>query len=141
MVRFCAILILSLSLAVLIPAGEAFAQAGGQSTSRNFGPRKQVAVIIFAGLAGAILGLSTLSFYGRPQDKLANIPVGAAVGIIVGTTYSTYKAATEGRSFYENPPPETRIRDLNPEGWRLAEGSRISVPTGPTFGTGWQWTF
>ena len=64
-------------------------------TSVSSGPRKQLATIIFAGLAGAILGLSTLSFYGRPQDKLSNIAVGFAIGIIVGTSYTTYKAATE----------------------------------------------
>lgn len=140
MVRFCAVLILSLSLAVIVPGHEASAQAG-QSTSRNFGPRKQIAVIIFSGLAGAILGLSTLSFYGRPQDKLANIPVGAAVGIIVGATYSTFKAATDGRSFYENPPPDANWRQLNPELWRVADNSQIQQLQAPTLGTSWQWSF
>ena len=66
----------------------------------RFGPRKQVATIIFAGLAGAVLGLSTLSFYGRPQEKLTNIAIGAAVGVISGTIYTTYKAATQPREFY-----------------------------------------
>lgn len=139
MVRFFAVVILCLSLSFVVPSGNAFAQ-GSQSASRNFGPRKQIAVIVFAGLAGAILGLSTLSFYGRPQDKLANIPVGAAVGIIIGTTYSTYKAATEGRSFYDNPPPDARYRELNPETWRVAESQTPSLRA-PTLGTSWQWTF
>ena len=65
------------------------------------GPKKQLATIIFSGLAGAILGLSTLSFYGRPQDKLPNIAVGAAIGIIAGTVYTTYKAATEPYRYLE----------------------------------------
>ena len=143
MVRYFSILILIASLAVVVPSGSALAQPStGQNSARPFGPRKQVAVIIFSGLAGAILGLSTLSFYGRPQDKLANIPVGAAVGIIVGTTYSTYKAATEGRSFYENPPPDTRTRDMGPEVWRMADAARATNrPIGPVLGTGWQWSF
>ena len=42
-----------------------------------------LATILFAGLGGSILGLSTLSFYGRPQDKLQNIAIGFAVGVIV----------------------------------------------------------
>src|SRR5580704_14870733 len=45
--------------------------ANGQNEEKGHGgggPRKQLATIIFAGLGGAILGLSTLSFYGRPQD-------------------------------------------------------------------------
>lgn len=62
------------------------------------GTRKQIATIIFAGLAGAILGLSTLSFYGRPQEKLSNIAVGFAVGIIGGVVVTTYNVA---RSPYE----------------------------------------
>jgi hypothetical protein len=72
----------------------------GQSSQKRFGPKRQAAIIIFAGLGGAVLGLSTLSFYGRPQDKLSNIAIGAAVGIIVGTIYVTYKAATQPNEFY-----------------------------------------
>jgi hypothetical protein len=64
------------------------------------GPRRQLATIIFAGLGGAILGLSTLSFYGRPQDHLSNIAIGFGLGIIGGTLYMTYQAATNPRRFY-----------------------------------------
>ena len=59
------------------------------------GPRKKLTVIVFSGLTGAIIGLSTLSFYGRPQDKLSNIAIGFALGVITGTIYTTYKTATE----------------------------------------------
>ena len=79
--------------------------AGNQS-GLSTGPKKQVATIIFAGLAGAVLGLSTLSFYGRPQDKLPNIGVGFALGIIVGAGYTTYKAATQPKDFYGMRPFE-----------------------------------
>jgi hypothetical protein len=75
------------------PNGEGSSRSGG-------GPRKQLATIIFAGLGGAVLGLSTLSFYGRPQDNLSNIAIGFAVGVIVGTTYVTYTAATNPAAFY-----------------------------------------
>ena len=64
------------------------------------GPRKQLATIIFAGLGGAILGLSTLSFYGRPQDNLKNIAIGFAVGVIGGTAFASYKAAVRPGEFY-----------------------------------------
>lgn len=77
--------------------------AGNQS-GLSTGPRKQVATIIFAGLAGAVLGLSTLSFYGRPQDKLPNIGVGFAIGIIVGAGFTTYRAATQPKEFYGTKP-------------------------------------
>jgi hypothetical protein len=63
-----------------------------------------LATIIYAGLGGAVLGLSTLSFYGRPQDKLSNIAVGFAVGVITGTIAVTYSAATNPDEFYGSTP-------------------------------------
>ncbi|MBX3020424.1 MAG: hypothetical protein KF799_02005 [Bdellovibrionales bacterium] len=92
---------ISLSLCLVGTSPAAFAQAGKSKTdSASSGTGKRLSVIVFAGVAGAILGLSTLSFYGRPQDKLNHIAVGAAVGIIGGAVYSTFKAATEPRDFY-----------------------------------------
>jgi hypothetical protein len=81
---------------------------GGSGASRerapSTGPRRHIATIIFAGLGGSVLGLSTLSFYGRPQDKLANIAIGFAVGVMVGTSYVTYRAATRPAEFYGVSP-------------------------------------
>jgi hypothetical protein len=94
------LLVILLTMAI---SASAFAQAqpaAPASQAKPFGPKRQAAIIIFSGLGGAILGLSTLSFYGRPQDKLSNIAIGAAVGIIVGTIYVTYKAATQPADFY-----------------------------------------
>lgn len=76
------------------------AEASPRERATNAGPRKQLATIIFAGLGGAVLGLSTLSFYGRPQDKLSNIAIGFAFGVIGGTAYVTYNAATNPQDFY-----------------------------------------
>jgi len=70
------------------------ALAQDTTVTKKSGPRRQLATILFAGLGGAILGLSTLSFYGRPQDYLGNIGLGFAVGVIGGTVYVTYKSAT-----------------------------------------------
>ena len=63
-----------------------------------------MATIIYAGLGGAVLGLSTLSFYGRPQDHLSNIAIGFGVGVITGTVVMTYRAATNPQEFYSAPP-------------------------------------
>jgi hypothetical protein len=82
---------------------------GQQNTKKKpSGPRRQLATIVFAGLGGAILGLSTLSFYGRPQEQLSNIAIGFAVGVITGTIYVTFRSATT-REYYEDP-------NLNPDG-------------------------
>jgi hypothetical protein len=96
----------------LLPAlANAQAPNPNQTGAKKSGPRKQAATIIFAGLGGAVLGLSTLSFYGRPQDKLSNIAIGAAVGVIIGTVYVTYRAATTPSEFYGDT---SRVVPSNP---------------------------
>ena len=111
--------ILSLSLVLAAPATFAAAKTDKGAQTSAQGPRRHLTTIVMAGLAGAILGLSTLSFYGRPQDRLSNIGVGFAVGIIIGTAYTTYKAAAEPKDFYS-------ARDPNALLWTVAGNSRIS---------------
>jgi len=116
--------ILSLSLIFAAPAGFAASKDPNRNDKANQssiqGPRKHLTTIVMAGLAGAILGLSTLSFYGRPQDRLANVPAGFAAGIIIGATYTTYKAATEPREFLSKSQQDLQ----QPELWAMAEKSR-----------------
>ena len=71
------------------------------------GIKKHVATIIYTGLAGFILGLSTLSFYGRPQDQLTNVTYGLAGGVVVGTVYVAYQAASNPKDFYAEPGQAT----------------------------------
>ena len=75
----------------------------------RYGPRRQISTIVYCGLAGAVLGLSTLSFYGRPQDKLTNIPIGFGLGVIVGTVYMTYQAAANPDEFSTVLPTQQRL--------------------------------
>lgn len=114
MVRVIVSFILIFSLATLPEVS--FAQKGGGSSSEKVsGPKKQLSTIVFAGVAGAILGLSTLSFYGRPQEKLSNIAVGFAIGVISGAIYTTYKAASAPHDFYQGASiwqEEERNREL-----------------------------
>lgn len=114
--RFVSIAALVLCLTVCFQSVGALAQApnsGAQNqTSQLTGTRKQLATIIFAGLAGAILGLSTLSFYGKPQDKLDNIAVGAAFGIIGGAIYTTYQVATAPYDIYNSGINQTATDQL-----------------------------
>src|SRR4051794_33682049 len=99
--------ILTLALFVSGPMSFAASNKGTKANESSIqGPRRHMGTIIFAGLAGAILGLSTLSFYGRPQDRLSNIAVGCAIGIISGTFYTTYKAAPEPKDFYSSRDAE-----------------------------------
>lgn len=95
----------SIMVSTVAPADVAWAQQPGGPTAEEkaelTGTRRQLATIIFAGLSGAILGLSTLSFYGRPQDHLSNIAVGFALGVITGAIFTTYKAATKPYETYD----------------------------------------
>lgn len=79
-----------------------FAQS--RSYAATEGPRRNFTTVIYAGLGGAILGLSTLSFHGRPQDHMDDIAIGFAVGIIAGALYTSYLAATEPEKFYGYQP-------------------------------------
>lgn len=56
-----------------------------QSNSSNIkSVRRGIATVMFASLAGAVLGLSTLSFYGEPQEHISNIWLGMGIGAIAG---------------------------------------------------------
>ena len=95
--------------------GEAQQQASsGGKSEQSFGPRKQIATIIYCGLGGAVLGLSTLSFYGRPQDHMKNIYLGFGVGVVIGTIYMTYQAATNPTEFYNSEYHNDRIQFEEP---------------------------
>ncbi|MGB0452691.1 MAG: hypothetical protein ACPGJV_03180 [Bacteriovoracaceae bacterium] len=52
--------------------------------------------------AGAILGLSTLSFYEEPGDHLKNIVTGGAIGIIIGVGIVGYLQATKSQESVED---------------------------------------
>lgn len=57
-------------------------------TQAEISPQNQIKVVLLSGLGGAILGLSTLSFYDEPQDHLRNIALGGAVALIVSCIYN-----------------------------------------------------
>ena len=134
------ILKLVLCCSVFMSSCSVFAQNyEGQTSGRGPGPRKQIATIIFAGLAGGVLGLSTLSFYGRPQDKLANVPMGVGIGVIIGAIYTTYKAATEPREFMDVGDNNGRSLRFEPEAWQLA--TTMVHSQAPSVSAGWGWSF
>ncbi len=61
------------------------------------------ATTVFAiGAAGAILGLSTLSFVEKPKDHLKNILVGGSIGIIAGVVVVALRQAGLSREQYNS---------------------------------------
>ncbi len=90
----------TLSLQILAPA-RARAQMEVRSQSTNW--RRSTAMVLFSGIGGGLLGLSTLSFYGDPKEHTGNITWGALLGLMAGAGYVAY----------ENMPPLEKKRRTN----------------------------
>ena len=73
-------LLASFLLSAMVFCSGVSARAEGSSMG-SF--RQNFATVIFSGLGGAVLGLSTLSFIPEPQEHIGNIWMGMALGIIV----------------------------------------------------------
>ena len=54
------------------------------------------------GVAGSILGLSTLSFVDEPGENLKNIVTGGAIGIILGVGIVAWKHASRSKDVYDS---------------------------------------
>lgn len=78
--------------------------------------------VVGVGLAGAVLGLSTLSFYSEPKDHLKNILVGGAIGIIIGVGLVAYNQATKSRdTFYQAGEGDEEASYIPPSKWENLE--------------------
>ena len=53
--------------------------------------RRSTAMVLFSGIGGGILGLSTLSFYGDPKEHTGNITWGALLGLVAGASFVAYE--------------------------------------------------
>lgn len=58
--------------------------------------QNDVLLVAAAGAGGAVLGLSTLSFYDKPSKHIDNVWTGAAIGIIAGVIFVAYNSAQKG---------------------------------------------
>lgn len=96
------VIIFSLLFSMLLPQ---LCNADGATATPN--PiRRSVATVMFAGLSGAVLGLSTLSFYGEPQEHINNIWIGLALGTMAGGVYvlnQSRASSTYAEQWPQNP--------------------------------------
>lgn len=74
------------------------AQAQSQSTFK-----RTTATILFSSIGGGVLGLSTLSFYGKPQEHTDNITTGVLIGFIAGVSYVMYDNYSQKATSIETP--------------------------------------
>jgi hypothetical protein len=76
----------------------ASAQQGGDILKETM---TDMYIVAGAGLGGAVLGLSTLSFVEEPSEHLNNIIVGGAIGIIIGVGVVAWRQANKSSDLYK----------------------------------------
>lgn len=76
-----------------------------------------------AGAAGAVLGLSTLSFSDQPSKSIPNIWTGAALGIIAGVIYVAYNSAQKSSEDLISASDERDFSTSSRERWHLSKAS------------------
>ncbi|HPI41273.1 MAG TPA: hypothetical protein PLJ21_10755 [Pseudobdellovibrionaceae bacterium] len=104
---------LSLLLALFLFGNQA--QAESEMTVR-----RGVAFTIFSSIGGAVLGLSTLPFYDKPQDHTNNINIGALLGLLAGGGYVLYKSTNvEAQALKPKPPVQLEGLLSHPGGFTL----------------------
>lgn len=91
--------------------------------------KRGIAAVLFASLGGAVLGLSTLPFYGDPQDHTNNITVGALIGFAAGVGYVAYDRTRPAppRTYDESVFQEFDLRNRRASADRSAEAPLLHV--------------
>ena len=88
--------IISLLLAFQLLTAIAFAQEGNEDDDIVKNTQNDILFVAGAGAAGAIIGLSTLSFVDKPSQHISNVWTGAALGVIAGVVFVAYNSAQRG---------------------------------------------
>ena len=125
--------VLSLFLALQLMTAVALAQDNSDADDIVKNTQNDILFIAGAGAAGAVLGLSTLSFVDKPSQHVSNLWTGAALGVIGGVLFVAYNSAQRGS---EDLQSDEASLDFN-AGERLAWHQKNTVLTNPEvqFGT------
>lgn len=94
-------------------------------TDRNI--KRGVATVLFASLGGAVLGLSTLSFYGEPEEHTNNITLGAAIGFVGGLAYLAVGSRQSAPSDNYSLMPEADFKNRRALAFSSARAPVIKV--------------
>ncbi len=102
-----------LTLMTLLLSNNILAQTNDSNASLVEDTTRDLYIITGAGLGGAVLGLSTLSFVSEPSDHYKNIIVGASIGIIGGVIVVAMLQAERTNQYVA--PEYTNVRFENLE--------------------------
>lgn len=89
-----------------------WAQQQTSTVNSGSGFRRGVAAVMFSTIGGAVLGLSTLSFYGKPHEHTGNITTGALIGLVAGITYVSYDSSRKAAPQNSYDFSQTELHDL-----------------------------
>lgn len=129
-------LLLLSSVSVMAQEGE---PAAGSDDDLLKSTQNDVFVVAGAGAAGALLGLSTLSFVDKPSEHLSNIWTGAAIGVIAGVIFVAYNSAQKGTEELQSSNPTFDTSDR--VAWHARNSANLTLPS-VQFGTQfWQMSF
>lgn len=119
----CALLSLHffLSTALVNPA---FAQDEGEDDLLK-STQNDILLVGIAGVGGAILGLSTLSFVDKPSKHLSNIWTGAALGVIAGVIFVAYNSAQRGT---EDLQSSSEFNSFERVAWHDEHSNNLTMP-------------
>lgn len=96
--------------------------------------QNDVLLVAAAGAGGAILGLSTLSFYDKPSKHIANVWTGAAIGIIAGVIFVAYNSAQKGSEDLVSKRSSEEFSTSERVGWH-SESNELLTMQSVQFGT------
>lgn len=103
--------------------------------------QNDILIVAGAGAAGAILGLSTLSFYDKASKHISNVWTGAAIGIIAGVIFVAYSSAQKGSEELQGSIPSEGFSTSERVAWHSQTSEDLSLSS-VQFGTQfWQTSF
>jgi hypothetical protein len=103
--------------------------------------QNDIVIVAMAGATGAVLGLSTLSFYDKPSLHISNVWTGAAIGIIAGVIWVAYNSAQKGSEDLVGQASSEEFSTNERAGWHT-EKSNVLTMSSVQYGTQfWQTSF
>lgn len=131
---------LLLTLSFIAP-NKAWAQVAGEDDIVA-NTQSDLLLVAGAGAGGAVLGLSTLSFYDKPSKSIANIWTGAAIGIIVGVIVVAMSHAQKSQEQLSYQlVPQKDFSTAERDSWHAAHLSALVPPQLSTSSQLWSMSF
>jgi hypothetical protein len=117
--------IIALILCTQIALGSAAFAQDNSADDLVKSTQQDIIMVGSAGLAGAVLGLSTLSFVDEPSKNLSNIWTGAAIGVIAGVIFVAYNSAQKNQEDLES---STDFKTFERVAWHHSQDTFLTTP-------------